>query len=198
MDTTPVMAQSSTTRGPQPRGVASRIVRHGRRRPSPTLWKEHMKLVLILAGIAGLGLAMLGVSIAQPEGPSTVRPAKPVVRQPGDAQPSGQDVNELWLPPGNYSSLVISTTATERTWWLSLDTDGGTFPVTIGPQQTVTIDFDPPWKVDVSTNARLTSKYVPFGEYAEFNPLNNQRVQLFAWGITTTGPMKLVPPRNKK
>lgn len=151
----------------------------------------------IVVGLCALGALVLA-GASQPETSPTARPSRPGTGRPVEVVPTGKDVNELWLPPGQYSAIVVSTSATERTWWLSLDTLGGSFPITIGPQQTVTIDFDPPWTVGVDTNARLTSRYVPFGDYTEFNPLNNQRVQLFAWGITTAGPVQLVPPKLTK
>lgn len=154
-------------------------------------------IVLALAALAGAG----ALGLSQPKEPAsapTTKPAQPTPKRPGDLAPAGRDLNELWLAPGSYSAIVISTTATERTWWLSLDTTKGSFPVTIGPQQTITLTFNPPWVVKVDDNARLTSKYVPFGEYADFNPLNNQRVQLFAWGVTPGGPVPLVPPNPTK
>lgn len=159
-------------------------------RPEATSARLRLSRVLCLIAAAAIVATGAGLTTAQPvpTAPSPPMPKAP----PGE-------LNTLFLPPGNYTAIVIATTGKDRRWFLSLKTARGSFPITIGPEQTVTIPFTAGWKVTAGDQARLESRLVPFEDLSERTPVDgNETLALSAWGITDQGPVNFAPPARRK
>lgn len=149
-------------------------------------WARAVGLVALAAGV---GAAGLGMAQQVPNGPVPIPTTRPPVGE----------VNTLFLPPGNYTAIVVTTTGKDRRWWVSLKTAKGTFPITVGPQETVTIPFTSGWRVSASDQARIESRFVPFEDISERTPVDgNETLALSAWGITDQGPVNFALPVRKK
>ena len=96
-----------------------------------------------------------------------------------------------WIPPGEYTAIVVCSSADTRDWAISLRSRDGIFPLVVGPHRNVIIPFDTPWKVTPDSEARLLSEHIPFADISARNQLNEQAYPLYlsAWGITTKGPV---------
>jgi len=148
---------------------------------------------LALIGAVLLALAGAGLTTAQPVPTAPSLPTIPAPRTPPG------EINTLFLPPGNYTAIVIATTGKDRRWFISLKTSRGSFPITIGPEQTITIPFTAGWKVAPGDQARLESRLVPFEDLSERTPVDgNENLALSAWGITDQGPVNFAPPARRK
>ncbi len=98
-----------------------------------------------------------------------------------------------WLPPGEYTAIVINSNADERDWAISLRTKRGGFPIVVPAHTNVVVPFERAWKVEAGDEARLVSEYVPFADITRLNQLANEsRVILSAWGIGASGPVAFV------
>ncbi len=134
----------------------------------------------ILLGIAALTLAgafavRTGDAKAQPVSPWGVR----------------DHLFAAWIPPGEYTAIVVCSSADTRDWAISLRSRDGIFPFVVGPHRNVIIPFETPWKVTPDSEARLLSEHIPFADISARNQLNEQAYPLYlsAWGITTSGPV---------
>ena len=156
--------------------------------------------LLALVAMLGAGLA-LSAAARQPANPNTpmfpVRPNNPSA--PTSPPQNVSDVNSVFLPPGEYSAIVLCTNARDRRWIVALKTTAGSFPITIGPNQTVTIPFEKGWSVRSEMQARLESRLVPFEDLSERNLLDgNENIGISAWGITDKGPVPFALPVKRK
>jgi hypothetical protein len=156
------------------------------------------------ACVAAAGVAMVVAAWAsgagQPGSPpapgdplSTLsRPRQnPVVKIPDDA------IETVYLPPGKYTAIVLTSSAREKKVVVTLKVGKGSFPVTIAPQSTLVIPFEQGWTVQASDNARLESAYTPFEDISLRNPLaDNDNLGVSAWGITPSGPVNFAPPKR--
>ncbi len=98
-----------------------------------------------------------------------------------------------WIPPGEYTAIVVSSNADTRNWAISLRTKGGVFPLTVTPQQNVVIPFERGWKITADDEARVLSEHIPFGDFTAFNQFGEENpILLSAWGITAGGPVPFV------
>ena len=154
------------------------------------------RTVLVAATLAAsLGsLAVLGAIARGPSGASlSIQPARPM-----SPQPAGNELNTVYMPPGKYTAIVLTSNAQDRRWIVSLKTNTGSYPITIGPTLTVTIPFEGGWTVQPDMNARIESKLVPFEDLSERNLLDgNETLGISAWGITDRGPVNFAPPKKK-
>lgn len=143
-----------------------------------------------------LALAALGAGVVLSA--AARQPADPFnpFRTPAPQQtPAVSDVNTVFMPPGKYTAIVMTTNARDRRWIVALKTNSGTFPITLGPMQTVTIPFEDGWKVVADMNARIESRLVPFEDLSQRNLLDgNENLGISAWGITESGPVNFAPP----
>lgn len=123
--------------------------------------------------------------------------AVPAARGGESAEPRSY---EAWVPPGEYSAFVFTTSANANTrrWVVTIRTaTGGSYPVSIGPAETVTVPFEKGWKVRAEDEVRVRSVYVPFDDMRDYNPLNIEGPMLIsAWGVTPGGPVTFVPPKK--
>ena len=155
---------------------------------------------LAAIGIGGAGLA-LSAAARQPASPNNPmfpqRPNGPTA--PTSPPQNVSDVNTVFLPPGDYSAIVLCTNARDRRWIVALKTSAGSFPITVGPNQTVTIPFEKGWTVRSEMQARLESRLVPFEDLSERNLLDgNENIGISAWGITDKGPVTFALPVKRK
>lgn len=98
-----------------------------------------------------------------------------------------------WMPPGEYTAIVVNSNADTREWSITLRSKRGVFPVVVPPHENVVIPFERGWKVDAGDEARLVSEHVPFGEFTELNQLGEDGlIVLSAWGIGPGGPVPFV------
>ncbi len=104
-----------------------------------------------------------------------------------------------WIPPGEYTAIVICSSADTRDWAVSLRSRDGIFPFVVPPHRNVIIPFDQPWKVTPDSEARLLSEHIPFADISARNQLNEQAYPLYlsAWGITTRGPVPFLYRKMK-
>ena len=147
------------------------------------------------AVIASAGLLTGLLGMAQAPGPAA---APGGATSPSPAVAPRAEWNTVFLPPGNYTSIVIATTAKDRRWIVSLKTSKGVFPITVAAGETTVIPFASGWRVTANDQARIESRYVPFEDLSERTPVDgNENVALSAWGVTDQGPVNFVPPKRK-
>jgi hypothetical protein len=138
--------------------------------------------ILPLLAIAGLGAAFQPV---------------PVVKVP--PLPASLPVYSLWVPAANYTAIVVTSNAVQRRWIVSIKTRSGSFPVTIGPAQTIVIPFEKGWAVADAMEARVESQLISFEDLTQRNLLDGtDLLGVAAWGITDHGPVSFVPPKPTK
>jgi hypothetical protein len=107
-------------------------------------------------------------------------------------------IHEAWLPPGEYSAIVLTpnvNTGTRR-WIVHLWCRGQSVPIAVAPGESTVIPFTEGWEVRANDRVHLTSARVPFGTLEDFDPLDGEPVmEIAAWGIAKAGPVRLVPPQ---
>jgi hypothetical protein len=106
------------------------------------------------------------------------------------------DVYTAWIPPGEYTAIVLCSNADTRRWNVRLmSRNGANAPdeqvsIVVPPREMVVIPFERGWNVRVWEKARLESDLVPFDEFAEGNPVTGEgNIALSAWGIGPDGPV---------
>lgn len=99
----------------------------------------------------------------------------------------------LWIPPGTYTSIVVTTSAQRRRWVVGLVTDDQTFPIAVAPGSTVVIPFERGWEIRPGDRARITIDGVETNvPTAVAQLLDEASMAITAWGITAGGPVAFV------
>ena len=95
-----------------------------------------------------------------------------------------------WIPPGNYTAIVLNSSGDQRRWAVSLMTGSTNVPIVVPPNDNIVIQFKDGWTVTADSEARIVSNLVPFDDSAMFNKVGEQpKYVLSAWGITAAGPV---------
>lgn len=143
--------------------------------------------ILGITIIGALALSFASAQLVKPATGPTPTPTPPI---PDSA------IAALYLPPGKYTAIVLTSNAKERRLIVSIKTSRGSFPVTIAPQSTLIVPFEGGWTVQASDNARVESAYTPFEDIGLRNPISdNENLGISAWGITDRGPVNFAPPK---
>src|ERR1051325_9548685 len=95
-----------------------------------------------------------------------------------------------WIPPGNYTAIVLNSSGDQRRWAVSLMSGSTNVPIVVPPNDNIVIQFKDGWTVTADSEARIVSNLVPFDDSAMFNKVGEQpKYVLSAWGITAAGPV---------
>ena len=144
---------------------------------------QKIKAIVVLATLLAISFATLGM------------------RTP-EAKAEAPKVYEAWIQPGTYTGFTFCSNANVNTrrWLVSLVCRDRTYPLIITPGETTILPFDMGWTVTADDEARFVSKNIPFSDLSEWDALagDNQPMLIGAWGMTTKGPMQLVPSKIKK
>lgn len=119
------------------------------------------------------------------------------VRQPNDPspqlRPTAYRQYAAWLPPGEYTSIVLNSSGDERRWAVSLMTTKVNVPIVVPPRDNIVIEFKDGWTVKAEDEARIVSTLVPFDDSALYNKYGEEpKFVLSAWGVTSAGPVAFV------
>ncbi len=135
-------------------------------------------LVLLCAASGALAVSLATGTGSQPQ---------PGLRPVRDRQYAA------WIPPGNYTSIVLCSSGDERRWAVSLMTRGVSVPIVVPPRDNIVVEFAEGWQVGPDDEARIVSRLVPFDDAARYNKFGEPPDYVIsAWGITAHGPVEFV------
>ncbi len=137
---------------------------------------------------------LLASLIGVPAAGAILAAAPALQPQPAGERVGGRDrAYAAWIPPGEYTAIVLCSSGEDRRWAVSLTTNTVGVPIVVRPGEDVVIPFERGWRVNASDEAHIASRLVPFDDAAKYNLVGERPdFVLSAWGITETGPVQFV------